>query len=250
MSCLSVSDLTKRFGANIAVDEISLEIKPHKINLLMGSNGSGKTTLINCISGFFRADSGKVLFCDNDISNKRPDQVFKKGIIRTFQTPRLFENLSVLENLLMAQVNSGEKFRNSLFYKRWQKQELHMTQKAISILESFELKHLMNNSAYDLSGGQIKLLELGKVLMSDCKIVLLDEPIAGINPVLAHKIFKKIVEICKQQKTTLLIIEHRLDIALQYCDFCFVMSNGKVIAKGSPDEVLKNKQVVKSYLGK
>jgi len=248
MSDLILDDLTKTFGGIRAVDSVSLTPRPHKINLLMGSNGSGKTTLINCISGFQRTSGGAIMFCREPITNKPPHQIFHKGIIRTFQTPRLFENLSVLENLLVAKSGTCEGFVDALFPKRWNQTERNIKEKALSILEELGLKELQDNLAYDLSGGQIKLLELGKVLMSDCKLVLLDEPIAGINPVLAHKIFKKITQICNATKTTFLIIEHRLDIALQYANFCMVLDGGKLLASDTPDKILHNKKVIESYL--
>lgn len=248
MSLLTISNIEKKFGGNAALRNVSFDLIPNKINLLMGSNGSGKTTLINIISGLIRADSGQILFQDDDISDKRPDQIFKKGIIRTFQTPRLFPNLSVLENLLLANQHIGESFKLSMFPNTWKKDEERLIEKAIEILKSLNLDHLKNNLAYDLSGGQIKLLELGKALISNSSLILLDEPIAGINPTLAHKIFEKITNICKEQKITFLIIEHRLDIALEYADYTFVMNKGKIIAKDKPDKILQNNKVIESYL--
>ncbi len=214
----------------------------------MGSNGSGKTSIINAVSGLLDIDSGTILFERTDISKKYPDQIFNLGLIRTFQTPRLFSNLSVLENLLMANYSPGESFNFALFSKKWKKQESALREKAMDILKILGLEHLAYSLAYDLSGGQIKLLELAKTLMSDSKLVLLDEPIAGINPKLAHEIFKKIVQINQEKKTTFLIVEHRLDIALQYSDYAFVMNNGELIAHDTPDKILSNSRVISSYL--
>ena len=245
---LVIDSLVKRFGGNIAVDGVSMKILPGKINLLMGANGSGKSTLVNCISGFFPAEAGMIRYGQVKIYNLSPDKIFHKGIIRTFQTPRLFENLSVLENLMLASHNVGERFTRSMIPQRWLRDEKSNTRKAISILESLGLENLQDNLAYDLSGGQIKLLELGKVLMADSSIVILDEPIAGINPVLAHKIFERIRNMCDTQNITFLIIEHRLDIALKYADYCFVLSNGSLIAQDTPDKILDDQKVIDSYL--
>lgn len=250
MSVLSVSNLEKSFDGNKVLNGVSLELISNKVNLLMGSNGSGKTTLINVISGLISGDKGQIIFKDRDISKKRPDEIFQNGIIRTFQTPKLFSNLSVFENLLMANRAIGESFRHSMFPWKWNADEVSLDEKVNGILESLNLTHLKNSLAYDLSGGQIKLLELGKALMSDSSLVLLDEPIAGINPVLAHTIFSKINQICKDQNKTFLIIEHRLDIALKYVDYAFVMDDGKIIAHDTPDKILDNKNVISSYLGK
>ena len=214
----------------------------------MGSNGSGKTSTINAISGLLAIDAGSILFDGTEISNKRLDQIFNLGIIRTFQTPRLFSNLSVMENLLMARYSPGESFNLALFYGKWRKQEDALREKAMDILKTLQLDSLVSSLAYDLSGGQIKLLELAKTLMSDSKTVLLDEPIAGINPKLAHEIFAKILQINREKKTTFLIVEHRLDIALQYSDYAFVMNNGELIAHDTPDRILSDSRVISSYL--
>ena len=194
---LRASGIDKSFDGNHVVKDVSLELVPSTVNLLMGANGSGKTTLINCISSLFLQDKGSVFFLGSDITYKRPDEIFQKQIIRTFQTPKLFENLTVVENLMMASTSIGEKFRHALFYNKWSDQEAQDTKRALSILDSLGLLHLRNNLAYELSGGQIKLLELAKILMSSPKLVLLDEPVAGVHPNLAEKIFSKITEICK-----------------------------------------------------
>ena len=226
-----------------------MDLIPHKLNLLIGANGSGKTTLINSISGVLRTDGGQIMLDGTDISQDSPEQVFHHGIIRTFQQPRLFENLSVMENLLMADSNRGESFRHALLRQNWRDSEHRMHKSAGGITESLSLDKKQDNLGYDLSGGQIKLLELGKTMMRKSAIILLDEPIAGINPVLSHEIFSKITSICRMEKTTFLIIEHRLDIALQYADHVFVMDKGRIIADDAPDRILDNPQVRESYIG-
>ena len=248
MICLKLSDIDKNFDGNHAVNNVSFDIKPHTVNLLIGANGSGKTTLINCISGFFQSYNGHCFFNDQDITHNKPEQNFKESIIRTFQTPKLFESLSVIENLLVTRSNAGEVFQWCLFYSKWKNTESVAKEKALSILESLNMLHLKDNLAYNLSGGQIKLLELAKILMLNPKLVLLDEPIAGIHPDLANKIFEKIVEIAKTQGTTFLIVEHKLDIALKYANYCFVLSEGRLIAQDFPDKILQNSKVIESYL--
>lgn len=245
---LQVNNLEKKFGGNRVLQKTTLTLKSNKINLLMGNNGSGKTTLINCVSGTIGTDGGNVFFGDDNITKIPTHQIFTKGIMRTFQTPRLFANLSVFENMMLARYNPGESFSKALFYGKWDDVESENSKKAMQILEQLDLIALKNNLAYDLSGGQIKLLELGKALMSDAKLVILDEPIAGINPKLAHKIFHIIKKICKEKNTTFLIIEHRLDIALLYSDYAFVIDHGKIIAHDSPESVLEHQLVKDSYL--
>ena len=249
MRVLNVCNVGKKFGGLDALCGASFAIKPNKVNLLIGANGSGKTTLVNVISGLLRADSGKIMFCGLDITQRRPDQIFNLGMARTFQTPRLFANLSVLENMLVSHHHRGESYRLALLYRRWMTQERSLTEKALSILDGLGISHLKDSLAYDLSGGQIKLLELGKILMSDAKLVLLDEPIAGIAPKLAHRIFSKITDICKKHNTTFLVIEHRLDIALQHADYVYVMGDGSIIAQDVPDKIMQNRDVIASYLG-
>lgn len=246
---LKTQDLHKSFGGLNVINGTNIEIIPGKINLLIGANGSGKTTLVNLVSGLLHSQSGKVSYIGKDITNMEPNKIFDEGIIRTFQTPKLFMNLTLLDNLLMAHSHVGESFNLCMFSNKWTKEEKELTKKALSILDSLGILALKDHLAYDLSGGQIKLLELGKTLMADFTLVLLDEPIAGIAPKLAHTIFEKIQEICKNKKTTFLIIEHRLDIALRYVDHVFVMHEGQIIADGDPETILQNQKVIASYLG-
>ncbi len=247
MSLLSVNSVTKSFGGNRAVDDVTLDIIPNRINLLIGSNGCGKTTLVNAISGNTKVDSGSIIYRGDDITQKSIHYRFSVGITRTYQTPRLFSNLSVLENLMMAHRNEGESFGSALLL-RHKGQEDAIRKKALDVLDSLDLSGLQNRLAYDLSGGQIKLLEIAKTMMGSPGTVLLDEPIAGIAPKLAHRIFGIISKVCRDQGTTFLIIEHRLDIALRYADWVFVMNQGKIIAQDYPDKILHNKTVIDSYL--
>jgi len=241
---LSIRNLSKSFDSVQALNEASFNVLPNKVNLLIGANGSGKTTLINAVSGIVSADAGSVVFCGDNITHHSPDKIYLKGMSRTFQNPRLFANLSVLENLLIVS-NGADKFRHTLHKNNWSNFEDNLTKKALQILDSLQLLPHKDKLAYDMSGGQIKLLELAKTLMTNAKLILLDEPIAGVNPVLAHKIFDNITH----TKITFLIIEHRLDIALQYADHVFVMDKGSIIADDTPQKILEKKTVRESYLG-
>ncbi len=249
MSFFTVSNLAKTFGGLHALDGATLDLHPNKINLLIGANGSGKSTLVNTVSGLWAPNSGRVTLHGKDITGLPPHQIFEHGIMRTFQIPRHFAGLSLMENMLMAHPEPGERFRNALVPLRWKSYEARQTKKALGILESLELLPLKDKLSYEISGGQIKLLELGKTLMAETEIIMLDEPIAGVNPTLAHKIFAKIREIL-ESGVTFLIIEHRLDIALRYADYVFVMDHGKVVAHDLPDRIMANKVVQESYLGK
>jgi len=217
--------------------------------MLIGPNGSGKTTLLNIISGFIKPDSGRVLYKNIDITNKPPYERNRLGLVRTFQTPRPFENLTVLENMLVAAKNNpGESVLKAPWRKTWIKIEEELIEKAESILRELELYHLINEKASSLSGGQLKLLEVGRALMNNADTVLMDEPIAGVNPKLAHRILYVIRKLIEHRKITFLIIEHRLDIALRYVDHVYAMSRGRVISHGKPEEVVKDPLVVESYL--
>jgi len=243
---ISIQNAKKWFGGNHAIDDVSLDLLPNKINLLIGPNGSGKTTLVNMISGLIPVDGGRILFDGRDIVGLPPDTIFRLGIMRTFQNPRLFRNLSVLENLLLGHDSPGEQFRTALRYSVWRDSEAESRRRAMEVLKTLGIEALKDSLAYDLSGGQIKLMEMGKTLMVSPKVIMLDEPIAGINPVLAHKIFDIITKLSKE--ITFLVIEHRLDIALKYADMVFALGRGNLIAQDKPEKILKNQTVVDAYL--
>jgi len=220
------------------------------VSILIGPNGSGKTTLINVISGFYRPDSGKVQYDSTDITGWPPHLVYKSGVARTFQIPALFTKLTVLENLLVAEKkNPGESFDKALFKRFWVRKEEAAVEKAASILRTLGLMRQANTPAYLLSGGQMKLLEMGRALMSDSKLLLLDEPVSGVNPTLAHEIFSKIIKLRDEAGITFFIVEHRLDIAMKYVDHMTAMALGKVIASGHPEHVVGEAKVVEAYLG-
>ncbi len=249
-SIFSVQNLRKSFGSLHALDGISLDTTRHKISILIGPNGSGKTTLINVVSGLYKPDSGRVYFEGKDITGIAPYKLYRIGLARTFQIPALFWKLTVLENLLVAEkYNPGESFAKSLFKRFWKDNERESTEKASKILQLLGLSRLWDQPAYNLSGGQMKLVEIGRALMADAKLLLLDEPVSGVNPTLAHEIFSRILKLRDELGLSFFIVEHRLDIALKYVDEIFVMALGRLVAAGLPEEVTNNKNVIEAYLG-
>ena len=247
---LSIQKVRKKFAGMVVLDGIDMELKKGKLYQLIGPNGSGKTTLINLISGLFKPDGGKIVFDGADITNKNLYHTYKSGLVRTWQIPQPFVNLTTMENILISSnTNAGESFLLAPLKSRWRKDESKVTKEASEIMDMVNLVKQKDTQSQNLSGGQQKLLELGRAMMSGAKMILMDEPIAGVNPTLAHGIFKKISQICKEHKITFLIVEHRLDIALQYADYVFAMNRGKIIAHGDSEQVIKHPQVIESYLG-
>jgi branched-chain amino acid transport system ATP-binding protein len=248
-SILVTKEIRKSFGGLVALDGIDIEVERGRLTMLIGPNGSGKTTLINVISGFYKPDRGHINFEGKDITGWPPNKIHELGIVRTFQIPSPFIKLSVLENLLISSPNPGESFAKALIKKFWTKKEEDEIERAFKIMEFLELSHLWNQPAHTLSGGQLKLLEVGRALMSGAKLILMDEPASGINPTLAHKVFSHLVEIKDKLGITFLLVEHRLEIALQYIDYVYAMVQGKIISKGTGEEVLEDSKVIEGYLG-
>ena len=247
---LSVQQVSKSFGSLRALDGISIDVAERDVSILIGPNGSGKTTLINVVSGLYSPDSGRILLENRDVTGLPPYRLYDLGMARTFQIPALFWKLTVLENLLIAERgNPGENFLRSLLSRFWKDKEREATEKASRILDLLGLSRLWNHPAYLLSGGQMKLVEIGRALMSEARLLLLDEPVSGVNPTLAHEIFSRILKLRDEFGLTFFIVEHRLDIALRYVDDIFAMALGKLIASGSPNEVMNNKKVIEAYLG-
>jgi branched-chain amino acid transport system ATP-binding protein len=250
MGILSISGIRKHFGGLTVLDGINMELETGKLYQLIGPNGSGKTTLINVVSGLLKPDEGKITFDGNDITQKGLFDTYKTGLVRTWQIPQPFVSLTTMENFLISSsTNAGESFLLAPLKSKWKNDEKKIIDDALEVMEMVNLIEQKDTASQNLSGGQQKLLELGRAMMSGAKMILMDEPIAGVNPTLAHDIFNKISKICKSQKITFLIVEHRLDIALQYAEHVFAMDRGKIIVEGSSDEVIKHPKVVESYLG-
>ncbi len=247
---LQVQQIQKSFGKLQAIDGISFGLETNKITILIGPNGSGKTTLVNVISGFYKPDRGDVYYKSQRITGWAPHRVYRAGIARTFQIPALFSKLNVLENVLVAEKkNPGEGFLRAPIRGLWERPEEASTERAAKLLELLNLDRLWDKQASTLSGGQMKLLEMGRALMSGADVLLLDEPISGVNPTLAHEIFSTIARLSTELGVTFLIIEHRLDIALGYVDHVIAMAYGKIISTGSPDVVIGDPHVIEAYLG-
>jgi branched-chain amino acid transport system ATP-binding protein len=249
---LQVNNLSKFFGGLAAVSNCSLKIKKGSITGIIGPNGSGKTTLFNLIAGNLESSQGTVLFNNADITNIPSYELFSKGVLRTFQIAHEFTNLTVLENLMMVPgKQSGENLVNALFKPSLvKKEEIRVKEKALEVIDFLNLKHLSNELAGNLSGGQKKLLELGRTMMVDAKLVLLDEVGAGVNRTLLKDIGSAILRLNKEQGYTFCMIEHDMEFISRLCNPVIVMAEGSVLFEGTSDEVKKNEKVIESYLGR
>lgn len=247
---LKIREVSKHFGGVYAVNRVSLDVNHGGIYGLVGPNGSGKSTLFNTILGLHKPDEGTIYFNGERINNMAPHQVYHLGLVNAFQLPRLFHSLTVLDNMLVAaRGHQGDGLWNSLFLRRrWQEQEEQLINEALNILELVELDRLAFSPAGELSGGQRKLLEVARGLMAKPALLLLDEPAAGINPALGKKMFQKLEEFSRNG-TTFLIIEHRLDILFEFAFWVYVLSEGRIIAAGHPQDIVENPAFYQAYLG-
>ena len=249
---LQVNNLSKFFGGLKAISNCSLKIKKGSITGIIGPNGSGKTTLFNLIAGNLKPNKGRVYFDNEDITGTPSYELFSKGVLRTFQIAHEFTNLTVLENLMMVPGGqSGELLVNALFKPRLvNEEEKKIKQKALEVIKFLNLTHLEKELAGNLSGGQKKLLELGRTMMVDAKIVLLDEVGAGVNRTLLKDIGSAILRLNKEKGYTFCMIEHDMDFISRLCDPVIVLAEGSVLFQGTSDEVKNNEQVIESYLGR
>ena len=249
---LVINNISKYFGGLAAVSNCSLKIKKGSITGIIGPNGSGKTTLFNLIAGNLKANDGEVLFNEENVTNIPSYELFSKGLLRTFQIAHEFTNLTVLENLMMVPGNqTGEKLLNALFNReKFRKEEEKIRKKANEVIEFLNLKHLSNELAGNLSGGQKKLLELGRTMMVDAKLVLLDEVGAGVNRALLKDLGSAILKLNREKGYTFCMIEHDMDFISRMCDPVIVMSEGSVLFEGTSQQVKKNDKVIESYLGR
>jgi branched-chain amino acid transport system ATP-binding protein len=247
---LWTQDVCKSFGGIKAVNGVSLSVKRGSITGLIGPNGSGKSTLFNVLSGTERGSRGAVFFEGKRIDGLSPHKIFELGLGRTFQTPRLFTGMTVLENaMLPGRHQSGENPWLAPRPRRWEPEELALAEKTRAQLNSLEITSLYDKSSGEISGGQMKLLQLANALAGELKMILLDEPTAGVAPRLAQDIFASIERQCRQRGTTFFIIEHRLEVLFRHVGHVFVMHQGRIIAQGKPAEVVKDRQVIDAYLG-
>ena len=248
---IAVENLHKHFGGFHAVDGASLEIAKGSITGLIGPNGAGKTTLFNVVAGRLSPTSGRVTMDGEDITGLPPHELFHKGLLRTFQIAHEFSSMTVRENLMMVPAGqSGETLWNAWFKRgKIAAEDRALMKKADEVLEFLTIDHLKDEKAGNLSGGQKKLLELGRTMMVDAKIVFLDEVGAGVNRTLLNTIADAIVRLNKERGYTFCVIEHDMDFIRRLCDPVIVMAEGKVLAEGSADEIMQNEAVIEAYLG-
>jgi branched-chain amino acid transport system ATP-binding protein len=248
---LSVTDLARSFGGLHAVDGASFAVPAGSIVALIGPNGAGKTTLFNLVTGFLKPDRGEVEFRGRSIYRHAPHAIAKRGMIRTFQLTRALAAMTVLDNMLLAAGNQpGERLAGLLAHPfGWRRTDGRNRERAMTILQRFRLAEHANDYAGTLSGGQRKLLEFARLLMAEPQLVLLDEPLAGVNPVLGQQILAHMHDLRRERHMTFLFIEHDMEAVMNNADVVVVMAQGKVIASGLPSEVRRDQAVIDAYLG-
>jgi neutral amino acid transport system ATP-binding protein len=248
---LDVRDLRVHFGGVQAVDGASFSVRPGSVTALIGPNGAGKTTAFNLITGFVHADGGTVTFAGSDISGESPDAIARRGMVRTFQLTRVLGKMTVLENAMLAAPDQpGEHLATAVFRPRlWRRREAEVRDKARAMLNEVGIEDQAEDYAATLSGGQRKLLELARALMTEPTLVLLDEPMAGVNPVLGRRLLDYLQRLREERGMTVLFVEHDMDVVMGVSDEVVVMAQGRVIAVGKPDEVRRDPRVIDAYLG-
>ncbi|SDJ84692.1 amino acid/amide ABC transporter ATP-binding protein 1, HAAT family [Halovenus aranensis] len=249
---LRVEGLEKRFGGIVAVDDASFDVKAGTVTGLIGPNGAGKSTTFNCITGALTPTDGEVYFQGEKITGMRPEQIANRGLVRTFQIARALSEMTVLENLMLApKAQQGEKLWRSVVPGARQgvvDQETELRERVWETLEFFEIDHLAYEKAENLSGGQQKLLEMSRAMMTEPEMLLLDEPMAGVNPTLEDKLLDRIHSL-REDGYTFLLVEHDMDVIMEECERVIVMHQGSILADGNPDEIRDNEQVIEAYLG-
>ncbi len=249
---LRVENLRKEFGGITAVDGATFAVERGSLTGLIGPNGAGKSTTFNCITGVHDPTAGNVYFEGEDITGLRPDQIANEGLVRTFQIARELEEMTVLENMMLAPRGQlGESLYRSVtpgLRSGVREQEEELRERVWETLELFEIDHLAEEEAGNLSGGQRKLLEMARVLMTDPEMVLLDEPLAGVNPSLEKKLLERVHEL-RDEGYTFLLVEHDMDVIMNNCEHIIVMHQGQVLAEGDASDIRSNDQVIEAYLG-
>ncbi|QEM83573.1 ABC transporter ATP-binding protein [Halomonas binhaiensis] len=248
---IDVRHVHKAFGGLKVINDCSFQVEQGSITGLIGPNGAGKTTLFNIIAGALSLDSGQIIYNGEDITNHPANELFHKGLLRTFQIAHEFTNLTALENLMMVPPHqTGESLARAWFSPRQvYKQEAEIKQRAQEVIEFIGLKHVRNELAGNLSGGQKKLLELGRTMMTDARVVLLDEIAAGVNRTLLGDLMTSIEKLNRELGYTFLVIEHDMDMIARLCDPVIVMAQGAVMVEGSIEEIQNNPDVIEAYFG-
>jgi branched-chain amino acid transport system ATP-binding protein len=248
---LDVEGLVKRFGGIRAIDGATMNIREGSITALIGPNGAGKTTLFNVVTGFYRGDRGSVIFDGEPVLGHPPHELARRGMVRTFQITKALAAMPVIDNMMLAAPRQpGERLRNVVLRPgavRSRERDVH--EQAMELLEVFNLAELADDYAGTLSGGQRKLLELARALMAKPKLLLLDEPMAGINPTLGRRLLDHMQRLRTEEGVTFLFIEHDMEVVMNHSDRVVVMANGRVITEGEPQEVRQDKRVIDAYLG-
>jgi len=249
---LEIDGLQKQFGGITAVDGVSFDVEQGSITGLIGPNGAGKSTTFDLVTGFTRADAGSVRFDGRDVTGLRPHQIAQAGLVRTFQITREFPDMTVLENLMTAPPEQrGESLARSVLPGTRRgviEQERELVDTVWETLDLFEIDHLAEEYARSLSGGQRKLLELARAFLTEPELLLLDEPMAGVNPTLEEKLLDRIHDL-RAEGYTFLLVEHDMDLIMEHCDRVVVMHQGAVLAEGEPEEIRDNERVIEAYLG-
>jgi branched-chain amino acid transport system ATP-binding protein len=250
---LEVDGLRKEFGGVVAVDGATFSVAEGSLTGLIGPNGAGKSTTFNCITGIHEPTGGRVTFDGQDITGLAPYTLANRGLVRTFQIARELSDMTVLENVMLAPGGQvGESVVRSVtpgLRGDVIKDETAVRDRAWETLEFFEIDHLAHENAGNLSGGQRKLLEMARVLMTDPEMILLDEPLAGVNPTLEEKLLERIHELRREQGLTFLLVEHDMDVIMNNCEHIIVMHQGSVLAEGDAETIKSDERVLEAYLG-
>ena len=249
---LEVEGIEKHYGGVRAVDGASLSVERGSITALIGPNGAGKSTLFDVVSGFERADGGSIRFDGHSIYRLPAFAIARRGLVRTFQMTKTLNVMTVLDNMLLAMPDHPGERLSTWIVRPWMSgsREREARARAHELLETFDLASHADAYAGTLSGGQRKLLELARALMLGPRLVLLDEPLAGVNPTLGRRLLEHIEELRRREGTTVLFVEHDMEVVMNHADRVIVMAQGRVIAAGSADDVRKDETVVEAYLGK
>jgi len=244
LKALKVDNLSKHFGGVYALNNVTLHVDEGELVGLLGPNGSGKTTLFNCVAGFYKPDGGQVYLGEREITGWKMERICERGLYRTFQLPRVFPELTLLQNVLLSQPHWGESLLEVMF-----KRSSHsLVERAGELIDFVGLSHMINEPAGSLSGGQQKLLELAAALMKDPEVILLDEPTGGVNPTLINDIKKMLLDLNASGKT-FFVIEHNMDVIMDIGQRLYVLDYGNIIAEGSPEEIRNNDRVLEAYFG-